>query len=83
MLFAALKLACSYKFLDYGRLLYDKSLYNKSINPIYVGKQSADIVVEFMNQLEQKITILCSLLHHASKSNTDFFQSSTRVNFIQ
>jgi len=49
---------------------FKSNMNNKSINPIYLGKQSADKVVEFMNQLEQIVTILCSLLRHASESNT-------------
>jgi len=39
---------------------------NKSINPIYLGKQSSDKVVEF----------ICSLLHHASESNTEIARLS-------
>ena len=34
MFFEAMKLSCSNKFLNYGELLEDESLYNNSINPI-------------------------------------------------
>jgi len=73
----AIKLACSNKFLNYGELLEDKSLYKQSINPINIilfeaihKKRSPDDVVEFINELEQKRVVLTSLLN-LSKSDPE------------
>jgi len=78
MFLEAIKLSCSNKFLNYGTLLDDESLYNNSINPINLilieanhGKRSADDVVEFIDQLNQKPTMFRSLLAHAKKDDTE------------
>jgi len=78
MLLEALKRACSNKFLNYGTLLDDKSLYNASINPVNMillecvhDKRSADDVVEFFDQLQREPTIFRALVYHAMKSNTE------------